>query len=82
MKSVTANALRVKTPGNGQKLGHTRHRPVRGRIEAGNLKQVWLALLDGFDQLDFGRQVIGVIGTDPAQIGHCVWRNAFGLSML
>ena len=40
-----------------------------------------MTLLDCFDQLDFGGQMIGITGTDPAKFSDPLGGYPFGLRM-
>ncbi len=79
MKPVALDALAVVFSGNRQNPRHARHLPMKGRIEAGHLRQAGRPPRHGFDHGDFHGQMIGIEGADAPQFVEQLGRNPFGL---
>ena len=67
MKAVALDPLGRKTPGDGQSLGDPRHVTMKFRIETSYLWQTRHPLIDQFNHIDLGRQMLRRIGADTAQ---------------
>ena len=80
MKAETLNALGVEPPRDGQELGHARHFPVKGGVKARHLRQLRMTLMEHLHELNAGGHVLGVVGTDPAQLGYQLRGDALGLA--
>ena len=82
MKPVAPEPARRKPARQRQQLRHPRHGAVKGGVEAGELRQQRVALLQGFDERNLAGQVVGVEGADLAQLGQQRRRDALGLLVL
>ena len=70
VEAVALDALGPVAPRNRQQLGDPRHRAMKGRVEAGHLRQRRMPPRERLDQPDFARQVIGIVRRDAAQFGE------------
>src|ERR1700679_1373035 len=61
VKTITADALRLITAGNRQKLGHLGHFAVKSRVETGHLLKVRKLVMKGIDDKNLHRHVFGIV---------------------
>ena len=82
METVALNPLGIEASRDRQQFGHARHGLVKRRVKAGYLRKFGMTLAERFNQLNFARQMIWVIGADAMQFGQQLRRDNFRLGVL